>query len=96
MLCVSLRWQTDVIVGYNPVPLHISFTSLCPKQKRESWSDRVKKLRHVLATGVDVSDELYHVYSKGISNLPADRQYYVDSSGEIYYAADHQNQLKPV
>ncbi|MPC09837.1 hypothetical protein E2C01_002455 [Portunus trituberculatus] len=63
-------------------------------RQRMSWADRVNKLRHVLSTGIDVSNELfYNMYSKGRVNLPSDRQYYVDSSGEIYYDSDHQNQV---
>ncbi|KAK8392946.1 hypothetical protein O3P69_013164 [Scylla paramamosain] len=63
-------------------------------RQRMSWADRVNKLRHVLSTGIDVSNELFfNMYSKGTVNLPSDHQYYVDSSGEIYYESDHKNQV---
>ena len=66
---------------------------LYPKQQRMSWSERVNKLRHVLSTGIETSNELfYNMYSKGTFNLPSDRQYFVDPSGEIYYESNHQNQ----
>lgn len=63
-------------------------------QGLQTWADRVRSLRQLLNTGLDVSDERYHrMYSTGV-NLPSDRQYYVDSSGEIYYDAGYQAKLR--
>ncbi|XP_050726315.1 uncharacterized protein LOC127003523 [Eriocheir sinensis] len=60
---------------------------------QKSWAERVRSLQQVLNTGLDVSDELFHrMHSTGI-NLPTDRQYFVDSSGEIYY--DKTTKQKP-